>query len=99
MVDRYGEIIRWVNSRDYRDYAKDIFNRGADPWLIAFASVHQLTVVTLEKSEPQSRKDVKIPDVCIGFGVTCIDTFEMLRSLGVHFHATFEMNRVYKQTS
>jgi hypothetical protein len=44
-----------------------------------------LTIVTQEVSAPESKKEVKIPDVCDAFEVPCIDTFEMLEKLGAQF--------------
>jgi hypothetical protein len=44
-----------------------------------------MTVVTQEVAAPESKTEVKIPDVCKAFDVPCIDTFEMLGNLGVQF--------------
>jgi hypothetical protein len=41
------------------------------------------TVVTQEVSAPQSKTEVKIPDLCTAMSVPCIDTFAMLRTLGI----------------
>ena len=49
------------------------------------AGEHELTIVTQEVSAPESKKEVKIPDVCDAFEVPCIDTFEMLEKLGAQF--------------
>lgn len=40
-------------------------------------------VVTLEKFDPQVRRKIPIPNVCQAFGVRFIDTFGLLRTLGV----------------
>jgi len=39
-------------------------------------------LITYEKSEPSSKKKIKIPDVCIQFGVSYHSTIKMLRLLG-----------------
>ena len=46
------------------------------------------TVVTNEQSAPESRKEVKLPDVCDQFGVRRDHTFTMLRSLSIQFDWT-----------
>ncbi|MCL6445930.1 MAG: DUF4411 family protein [Alicyclobacillus sp.] len=85
VVERYTDIVNWVASVSrFKEENRMAFYEGADPWLIAYACVHNLTIVTLETSEPNSKK-VKIPDVCNQFGVPFVNTFEMLRSLGIVF--------------
>lgn len=56
---------------------------GRDPFLIAYALAGQgRCVVTTEVSKPTAiRANRRIPDVCVGFGVTCIDTFAFLKAL------------------
>ncbi|MDA8349362.1 MAG: DUF4411 family protein [Pseudomonadota bacterium] len=84
--DGYGRVISWAGSQGrYRQEALAEFATVADGWLVAYAKEHGLTVVTQEVSAPESKKEVKIPDVCNAFKVPCIDTFEMLESLGVQF--------------
>jgi hypothetical protein len=58
---------------------------GRDPFLIAYALASPAVrcVVTTETSAPRKqRQNRKIPDVCTSLGVTCCDTFAMLRALG-----------------
>ncbi len=84
VIKAYGEVINNVLANtQYKDAAKETFGSGADGWLIAYAKSEGFTVVTLEQSEPLSRKEVKIPDVCNVFGVPWINTFQMLRNLGI----------------
>lgn len=58
------------------------FLAGADPWVIARAKRDGWTVVTQELPNPETKKRVKIPDVCNNVGVQQIIVFEMLRKLG-----------------
>jgi hypothetical protein len=58
---------------------------GADPFLVAAAAHHGLTVVTHETPAGLSRRRVKIPDACVHLTVLCENTFQMLRSLGAKF--------------
>ena len=84
--DHYGKIISWAGTQGrYRPEALAQFATVADGWLVAYAGEHGLTVVTQEAAAPESKKDVKIPDVCDALKVLPIDTFEMLANLGVQF--------------
>ena len=65
--------------------SKEDFARGADGWLVAFARVEAVTVITNEESRPDSRRYIKLPDVCNRFGVRCENTFSMLRALNIQF--------------
>ena len=59
---------------------------SADLRLDAPAQALGATVVTREKSEPNSRKVVKIPDVCNENGVAWTDPFAVYRTLGLRLH-------------
>ena len=86
VVRRYADIIAWVESQgQYSDAARSDFAGGADGWLVAYASIEGRVVVTQEVSAPDARRKVPIPNVCDAFGVNPIDTFEMLRALGIQF--------------
>jgi hypothetical protein len=81
-----GEIFPWVQEHEqYLPSAKKEFAEAADGWLVAHAKAAGVVVVTREKSEPLSKKNVKIPDVCRKFGVEYIDTFALLRELSATF--------------
>jgi|SRR6056297_1001740 len=58
------------------------FLSGADPWVIACAMENNWVVVTHEIAQPETRKRVKMPDVCNELGVPNILVFDMLRQLG-----------------
>ena len=82
----YAEIMNWINNQaQFSDAAKAGFAQGADGWLIAYAKVFGHTVVTHEELAPGDTKKVKIPNICQVFAVRYVDTFAMLRSLGVRF--------------
>ena len=82
----YVDIMMWVQRHPrYFDHAKAKFATGADGWLVAYAQVHGATVVTNEQSAPESRKEIKLPDVCDQFRVRRDNTFVMLRALNIHF--------------
>lgn len=50
---------------------------GADCYLVAQALAYGYDVVTLGISS-ESKKKVKIPDVCKGLGIRCVTPFKML---------------------
>ena len=86
VTEVYREVMRWVysNPQFFRG-AKDEFSRGADGWLVAYARAHGRVLVTQEEPQPNAKKRVPLPNVCDQFGVVRINTFEMLRDLGVSF--------------
>jgi len=86
VISTYGHIITWAVQQDqYYDAAKNEFASAADSWLIAFAKTYNFTVVTHEQFDPNSKRRILIPNVCHAFNVPYVDTFDMLRCLGVKF--------------
>ena len=76
----------WVQNRSqFKQAAIKEFAAGADGWLIAYAQTHNAIVVTQEASAPEAKNRVPIPNVCRQFNVPYLNTFEMLRQLGVRF--------------
>lgn len=78
----YGRIQQWTGSR-YKETAKIRLGQVADGWLVAYAIVESLCVVTNEVSDPRSLRNVKIPDICKAFGVDHVDMIGMIRALGI----------------
>lgn len=86
ITEYYREVISWVQAQDqFSDAAKSDFASGADGWLVAYAGVNEAIIVTHEVRNPNIRRKVPIPNVCDVFDVNYLDTFEMLRQLGVRF--------------
>ncbi len=86
VLSTYSDIMMWVQRHGrYFDQAKAKFATGADGWLVACARVVGATVVTNEQSAPESRREIKLPDVCDQFDVRRDTTFAMLRDLRVRF--------------
>jgi hypothetical protein len=82
----YGTIMLWVQrTPQYFDQAKAKFATEADGWLVAYAMVHGVTVITNEQPRPQSRNRILLPDVCAQFNVTYKDTVLMLKELYVRY--------------
>lgn len=66
--------------------ALEDFLDGADPWLIAKAlTIPEAIIVTHEQFNLQMRRKFSIPNVCHHFGLSCIDTFELLSRLDARF--------------
>jgi hypothetical protein len=86
VINSYREIMIWVNSQEqFADAAKADFANGADGWLVAYARIKGCIVVTHEVYSAEVKIKVPIPNVCRAFNVEPIDTFKMLRELGVKF--------------
>ncbi|MCU7870345.1 MAG: DUF4411 family protein [Candidatus Thiodiazotropha sp. (ex Lucinoma borealis)] len=86
VVSMYTEIMLWAQQNtQFYDNAKAKFATGADGWLVAYARVYGLSVVTQEQPSPEARSIIKLPDVCDQFGVLYQDTFAMLKALGVSY--------------
>lgn len=86
VIRSFSEIMNWVQANSqYSQAAKTQFAGIADGWLIAYAKARGGIVVTHEVLAPAVKGRIPIPNVCRAFGVTYVDTFEMLRRLGVRF--------------
>ena len=82
---KFSEIADWVHSCGrYFDHHISSFLDKADPMLIAHAAVDGGRVVTLEISQPDSKKP-KIPDVAAEFGVECINIWDLLDEWNASF--------------
>src|SRR5205823_9585853 len=78
----FAEIADYVEGAYDRPQAGWFLDK-ADAWLIAHAKIMGGTVVTREKLVGNDSKKVKVPNICNAFGVRFIDTFEMIRELGI----------------
>lgn len=81
----YQNIVNWLVGQSFGPEHVANFLDKADPWLIAAAKVHELTVVTQESLAGSGTKKVKIPNVCDAHGVEWSSTFAMLDVLGAKF--------------
>ena len=86
--DDIHEVSQWVRAGEaYRESAMDDFMKSADPYLVAeaLARGRSTTIVSREvtgnpHSAPKgTQHKVKLPDVCAGVGIRCIQPYEMLR--------------------
>jgi hypothetical protein len=86
VIDSFQEMVKWVYGEpQFTDAARAEFASVADGWLVAYAAVNDLIVVTHEEFSPDVKRRVLIPNVCEEFEVEYVNTFEMLRALGAKF--------------
>lgn len=86
VIDKFQEMVNWVYSQpQFTDAARTEFASVADGWVIAYAAVNGLVVVTHEQFAPEAKRKVPMPNVCVEFDVEYVDTFSMLRELGEKF--------------
>ena len=86
VVATFSSMMTWAQSNPkFTQAAKSEFAQVSDGWLAAYAKVHNATLVTQEVYDPNIRRRVKLPNVCREFGIPTLDTFEMLRQLGIRF--------------
>jgi hypothetical protein len=78
VVAALSDVSRWVTSQSYEPAAIATFLQVADYWLVGHALAHSCLVVTHEVPSESTRK-VKIPNVCVGMGLSCVTPYEMLR--------------------
>lgn len=82
----YAQIANQVmGNTHYTQRAKEEFLGVADSWLVAKAKTLDVTIVTEERSNPQKRNQVFIPDICREYGISCITTIDLIRALGGRF--------------
>lgn len=86
VASNVADVATWASSSKYSQEATDKFMGSADLLLIAHAKAHGHTVVSLETSDLNSLRSIKIPDVCKQFDVECVRTFKMLANESVQFH-------------
>ena len=82
-LTHYASLMQWAQAQPFSAAAQAEFATVADAWLIAFAKASGGTVVTHETFDANCRRRVKIPNACHFLGVPVVDTFAMLRALGV----------------
>ncbi|MDA3905202.1 MAG: DUF4411 family protein [Bacteroidales bacterium] len=89
VIEDYTQVVNWAVSKSehYIQRAMEEFLDAdeADAWIIAYALKNDLIITTHEKSQPDSKKKIKIPEPCNALGVTFVDTIEMLRRLNTQF--------------
>lgn len=85
VMAKMTETIDWAqnNPVGFSQSAISDYVNVADSYLVATAAAKKMVLVTYEKSNPQRRNRVMIPDACIAIGVRSCDLNTALRELGV----------------
>jgi hypothetical protein len=71
IIASYRQIVMWANARSSHYHptalAEFLDADEADAWLVAYALVDKVnrTIVTHEKSQPDIKRRVKIPEACL----------------------------------
>ncbi len=90
VMQSYNTVVTWaLDTPRYSQAALNEFLSAdeADAFIVAFAldNLGNRVVVTQEKSRPEMKRKVKIPEACDAVGIRYVDTIEMLRELGETF--------------
>lgn len=91
VMTAYAEAMSWANaSTHYTANAKKVFaeSRRADAFLLAYAKAHGHVIVTQEKSNPEAKRSIPIPDAAIQLGgiKPTVTIYELLK---LHAKPTF----------
>ena len=82
VLDMFSSLVNWVQKNKYFDTAeKNEFYGKADGWLVAYASVYQMTVVTQEERAKPGSHQIKIPNLCEEMKVECINFPKLIKQL------------------
>lgn len=83
---QFAEIAQHVSDLDNKkpELVSDFLD-GADPWLIAMAAHSNAVVVTHEVLVPDDSRKVKIPNVCMAFGVDYVTSYDLLNQMNARF--------------
>ncbi len=84
-TSKWADIANWAQTKtpEYLPAAKAKFLnvKSADAWLVAYSAHHSnFEIVTNERAEPNSRKDIKLPDAAKAQGVVAINLAQLLKT-------------------
>ena len=89
VAEMFRQMFAWASAeRQFLPAAVAEFASVADGWLVAFAKVNGLVLVTHETYEPAAKSRIKIPNVCVEFDVEYVNTYTMLEDLKAKFVLT-----------
>ena len=81
---QFSKVSEWAGSQNYEPVAINTFLQVADYYLVAHALAGKCVVVTHEVP-PDSTRRIKLPNVCAGLGLRCMNPYEMLRRENARF--------------
>ena len=85
--EAFRQVTAYAMQRYPDNQARRRFLDRADPWVVAHAMAQGGKVVSLEERHLWSSLQVKIPNVGTHFNILCVNTYQMLRELGVQWNA------------
>ncbi|UWG68941.1 MAG: protein of unknown function DUF4411 [Bacteriophage sp.] len=85
VLTKLAETISWDQNCpiNFTQSAISGYANVADSYLVATAAAKNMVLVTYEKSNPQRRNRVMIPDACNAIGVRSCDLNTAFRDLGI----------------
>lgn len=81
VMQKYAQLMNWsVANTHYTEAAKSEFAKSkvADAFLIAAAMEYKFKIVTHEKSDPNAKRRILIPDAAKSVGVSTILIYDLL---------------------
>lgn len=81
---QFRKVSEWAKSQNYEPVAINTFLQVADYYLVAHALAGKFVVVTHEVPSGSIRR-IKLPNVCAGLGLRCMNPYEMLRRENARF--------------
>lgn len=81
VMRQYGSLMTWATSGGhYTQAAINEFaaSNNADPFIVAAAKVYGATVVTHEKSDPNAKRRIPLPNAADAIGVATISIYDLL---------------------
>ena len=81
---QFGKVSEWAGSQNYEPVAINTFLQVADYYLVAHALAGKLVVVTHGIPSDSTRR-IKLPNICAGLGLRCMNPYEMLRRENARF--------------
>ena len=90
-ISAYSQITKWAVSKKvhYKETAVNEFldSDEADAFILAHSleNKDKFVIVTHEKSQPEIKRKIKIPEVANHFGLKYLNTIDMLREMGESF--------------
>ena len=82
ILKKYASLVNWVDNQKQFDAAdKNEFYAKADGWLVAYASAHQMSVVSQEERAKVGSHRIKIPNLCDEMGVEFINFPKLIKQV------------------
>ena len=89
VITQYERVVSWAMSKSghYQQRALEEFLHAdeADAWMVAYCLKYSYTITTYEKSQPERKSKIKIPEPSDDLSISYVDTIEMFRRLEIQF--------------